>query len=165
MCPVRDRRAVPGSLVYFSPPARIRWSWHSWWLKPHEKGEGTPRFARRTVPITSPMNRISFLSHSSNAALYRRDPSFFYRCENLCAALQVPPTQLGSCTARTTKSAIAAWASVAIIRLSTVAKSSREHRTSRPHRGSSASASWPSMPPRKSKAPGDHSRKGRLSED
>jgi glycosyltransferase involved in cell wall biosynthesis len=31
---------------------------------------------------------VSFLSHSRNAALYRRDPSFFYRCENLCAALQ-----------------------------------------------------------------------------
>jgi hypothetical protein len=36
------------------------------------------------------MSRISFLSHSRNRALYRRDPSFFYRCENLCEALQNP---------------------------------------------------------------------------
>jgi hypothetical protein len=34
------------------------------------------------------MSRISFLSHSRNRALYRRDPSFFYRCENQCDALQ-----------------------------------------------------------------------------
>ena len=40
-----------------------------------------------TDTITSPMSRISFLSHSRNPALYRRDPSFFYRCENRCDAL------------------------------------------------------------------------------
>ena len=32
-------------------------------------------------------NMIRFLSHSRRADLYRRDPSFFYRCENLSDAL------------------------------------------------------------------------------